>query len=500
MLLCRDIELACDEKVIKVLGNEQRADYTQALVACSVNRRVIAACPLAFGEVGVKERVKSVMNYKKPAFWVVVLAVIACVVVAVCFLTDPEQDSYTLRIVVPAGSQDDFVYSDEEVSTTGNSIVIWSGEGLDDTEVLLFPVDETTETGYTATYLTHGMPVEFDAVKDEWFKVGINMQNPTDEDIVVYVEVENVEIRISDESAPNRITFKAEVLEIHEGYFLVAPEASWALNSADQIEVPLMNMDPALEPQIGDIIEVSYSGEILETYPARLKEVYSIRVVAETTKLTLDDVIILSQYGYDLSWSDFENYDYIETGSGLYIRVYVINEMYELWIGGGSPDSDPMENMSVKKNGVTMHFGDRFCMGGKKPRKFGRGDPKIYVPTWCPKRKVPSELRIYGFKSVEQWMLHHDMCEQLGTDISPSAFRYAVAYELHTPLTPREFAKRCNEEPDAETLGVAVHRHYVVEIDDGIKPEFFYKTQNGYVLLGLFDAATARKNVKEDTD
>lgn len=70
-----------------------------------------------------------------------------------------------------------------------------------------------------------------------------------------------------------------------------------------------------------------------------------------------------------------------------------------------------MENMSVKKNGVTMHFGDRFCMGGKKPRKFGRGDPGIYVPTWCPKRKVPSELRIYGFKSVEQWMLHHDMCD-----------------------------------------------------------------------------------------
>ena len=89
VLLCRDIELACDEKVIKELGNEQRADYTQALVACSVNRRMIAACPLAFGEVGVKERVKSVMNYKKPAFWVIILAVIACVIVAVCFLTNP---------------------------------------------------------------------------------------------------------------------------------------------------------------------------------------------------------------------------------------------------------------------------------------------------------------------------------------------------------------------------------------------------------------------------
>ena len=199
VLLCRDIELACDEKVIKELGNEQRGDYTQALVACSVNRRMIAACPLAFGEVSVKERVKYVMNYKKPAFWVIIISVIVCVGVAVCFLTNPKQDSYTLRIVVPAGSQEKFVYTDEEVSTIRNSIKIWSGDGLGDTEVLLSPVNKTTETRYTATYLTHGMPVEFDAEKDTWFKIGVNMQNPTNEDIIVYVEVENVEVRIVDE-------------------------------------------------------------------------------------------------------------------------------------------------------------------------------------------------------------------------------------------------------------------------------------------------------------
>lgn len=198
VLLCRDIELACDEKVIKELGNEQRGDYTQALVACSVNRRMIAACPLAFGEVSVKERVKSVMNYKKPAFWVIIISVIVCVGVAVCFLTNPKQDSYTLRIVVPAGSQEKFVYTDEEVSTIRNSIKIWSGDGLGDTEVLLSPVNKTTETRYTATYLTHGMPVEFDAEKDTWFKIGVNMQNSTNEDIIVYVEVENVEVRIVD--------------------------------------------------------------------------------------------------------------------------------------------------------------------------------------------------------------------------------------------------------------------------------------------------------------
>ena len=199
VLLCRDIELACDEKVIKELGNEQRGDYTQALVACSVNRRMIAACPLAFGEVSVKERVKYVMNYKKPAFWVIIISVIVCVGVAVCFLTNPKQDSYTLRIVVPAGSQEKFVYTDEEVSTIRNSIKIWSGDGLGDTEVILSPVNKTTETRYTATYLTHGMPVEFDAEKDTWFKIGVNMQNSTNEDIIVYVEVENVEVRIVDE-------------------------------------------------------------------------------------------------------------------------------------------------------------------------------------------------------------------------------------------------------------------------------------------------------------
>ena len=104
-----------------------------------------------------------------------------------------------MRIVVPAGSQEEFVYTDEEVSAIRNSIKIWSGDGLGDTEVLLSPVNKTTETGYTATYLTHGMPVEFDAEKNTWFKIGVNMQNSTNEDIIVYVEVENVEVRIVDE-------------------------------------------------------------------------------------------------------------------------------------------------------------------------------------------------------------------------------------------------------------------------------------------------------------
>lgn len=92
ILLCRDIELACDERVIREMGNEQRADYTHALVSCSVSRRSIAACPLAFGEVGVKTRVKSVMNYKKPAFWIILASALICAAAAVCFLTNPKTE------------------------------------------------------------------------------------------------------------------------------------------------------------------------------------------------------------------------------------------------------------------------------------------------------------------------------------------------------------------------------------------------------------------------
>ena len=90
-LLCRDIELACDERVLRGMDAGQVKDYSSALLACSVPRRMLAACPLAFGEVGVGARVKNALRYKKPAFWVVTASVAVCVVVAVCFLTNPER-------------------------------------------------------------------------------------------------------------------------------------------------------------------------------------------------------------------------------------------------------------------------------------------------------------------------------------------------------------------------------------------------------------------------
>ena len=98
-LLCRDIELACDERVLRGMDAGQVKDYSSALLACSVPRRMLAACPLAFGEVGVGARVKNALRYKKPAFWVVAASVAVCVVVAVCFLTDPPTDTDAAGLV-----------------------------------------------------------------------------------------------------------------------------------------------------------------------------------------------------------------------------------------------------------------------------------------------------------------------------------------------------------------------------------------------------------------
>lgn len=114
-LFSRDIERACDERVVREMEPEARKHYAEALVSCSLQKRMMFACPLAFGEVGVKNRVKSVLNYKKPTFWLVAVTVIAGVAVAVCFLTNPVSESKK-----PDGDTDSSSEVDYYIGTGGN--------------------------------------------------------------------------------------------------------------------------------------------------------------------------------------------------------------------------------------------------------------------------------------------------------------------------------------------------------------------------------------------
>ena len=458
VLLCRDIELACDEKVIKELDNEQRADYAQALVVCSVNRPMIAACPLAFGEVGVKDRVKSVMNYKKPAFWVIIIAVIACVIVAVCFLTNPmgfQFDEATHAIV--SASHFDMRNADDTVAIEMNSAQISelssrlarvkntkksdeyggftpgyqisalledgtyiriNGYSLSDNDmvdiewneeryvvsdeefqdylsricaggdvVVAEPVPSVTKwfdyleapdemkwdgslemnltefpdvtfrwsygemlavKGSKSTSLYTGMPI-WNAYFCDLTGDGLPELCSTiswgsgmiDNRVTIYDYAKGASYELSDRGyfdftlrfhetdgylyvdkrkyhtdelvETGRLVFKnqciqiegfsneahqvfqAEILEIHGGNYLVKPvEGSWELSSADRIVVPISNAHPSPEPEIGDVIEIEYSGEILETYPARITEVFSIRVVKEAETWDLIPMVMVN--------------------------------------------------------------------------------------------------------------------------------------------------------------------------------------------------------------
>ena len=541
----------------------QRADYTQALVVCSVNRRMIAACPLAFGEVGVKDRVKSVMNYKKPAFWIIILAVIACVIVAVCFLTNPmgfqfdeathtivsanhfdmrnadeavaiEMNSaqiselssrlagvkntnksdeyggftpiYQISALLEDGTyiringyslsdndkvdiewnEERYVVSDEDfkdylsricaggdVSSADNTVAgktyLYEGEGFMGNFTITLYNDGTftyyegmassyigigsweqngdsiilTDDGHSGYGLVNHFRcdgndlvfVEQDSnnfvyvkVKDgerfhstgetfksdntaaavtKWFDyletpdemkwdgsleisltkfpdasfrwtsgemlavkgskstslyTGMPIWNAyfcdltgdglpelcssiswgsgmIDNRVIIYDYANGVSYELSDRGyfdftlrqdhqdgrlyvdktkyhtdelvETGRLVFKnhciqiegfsneahqvfqAEILEIHDGNYLVKPvEGSWELSSADRIEVPIRNVHPSPEPEIGDVIEIEYAGEILETYPAQIADVYGIKVIEKNkgfTHLANDD-------------------------------------------------------------------------------------------------------------------------------------------------------------------------------------------------------------------
>ena len=473
VLLCRDIEFACDEKVVKELGKDQRADYSQALLACSVNRRMIAACPLAFGEVGVKERVKSVLNYKKPAFWVIVVSAIACAVVAVCFLTNPSDDnhapepfshSYRVKKIMYQDTRYSFGYTMDtapQYQLTSDYQLFVSGDAFDGAgagewvqhrgafkEVKLselrfadyfkdpgnlsgwdgarygadsireqtkqawrLEVDDVENGVFYYLILTHTDNVflcygynvgDTDAAAEEdslirWVfeleRTDLLTCNVISEGLDAFVELacfpdtdidrdtDNWPVAKINESGTLRFSLEddANTLVVSEDYYRKSEDSTFIERNTFEIarnDDGFFAIDIARRESLED--HVNYFIKIKGQ-----SDVYAMKVVFDAASidgepkpaqlggsqtLSLNDVIMLSQKGRDLTWSDFEQFKYIETGSGLYIRVYEINEMYQLWIGGAGPDSDPMyiylaladdldTRINIRDGGVTEFIG-----------------------------------------------------------------------------------------------------------------------------------------------
>ena len=304
VLLCRDIELACDEKVIAKLANEQRADYTQALMACSVNKRMISACPLAFGEVSVKDRVKAIMNYRKPTFWLVVVALILCIIVSVCFLTDPIQTK---------NSQSFLNYK--------NSITLSERQDV----IPAIHYSSVNNQGSIGIGMVEG--TAFAAYLDtvQWSEKWLTPSDLSSPGSVAVNVADNLRITIYDRAFA-AVEFNDEIC-----YYRIKP------NDFQRIRDLLMSADSErLEKSAESRLDLALGVATIEEN----------NILSEKIRLSLNDVIMLSQKSYDLNWSDFDRFEYIETGFGLYIRVYEINDMFQLMIGGnhpeGYPDKDPM--------------------------------------------------------------------------------------------------------------------------------------------------------------
>lgn len=339
VLFCRDIELACDEKVIRQLDLEGKKQYSTALLECSMGRRLVTICPLAFGEVGVKERVKKVLNYKKPAFWLIAMAVIACGVVAVCFATNPvfTENYICLKSThsTPPAAFYSLNFAEKELQGTVIAERWENGRCISTNPVFMNNLTqqiqlylEPQENGVNVqlgidngdtilenfSYPEGEQPVGWSFVsleegKKELFQSGTNqiiaaMALDFGEGAGSYSceslsadqkQMENAPYLIViraywgnssdpiDETTQTPSTVQAQIVEIEDGSLLVAPaEGAWELSSSDLFRVPITNMPSSPEPQVGDLLEITYDGYILEIYPAQFGKIYSTRVIRST--------------------------------------------------------------------------------------------------------------------------------------------------------------------------------------------------------------------------
>jgi len=142
----------------------------------------------------------------------------------------------------------------------------------------------------------------------------------------------------------------------------------------------------------------------------------------------------------------------------------------------------------AERCGKVLHYGDRVCEYKQAARRFSKRDPKTQIPEWCPRRASPPILRVYEFKSLNDWFTHMTMGSE------PYPHRYCIKYEGAAPLSAKEFWRNRSTLPDVLHLPFFVERDWIVEFDDGIRPICFRKTERGYAPITGFKSDVARAN------
>ena len=282
VLFCRDVELACDEKAVRDMGSAARADYSQALLDCSAPRAAVRACPLAFGEVGIKERIKAVLNYKKPAFWLVLLAVAVCVVVAVCFLTRPR----------PIRAPDDRVPTVTPTPEPTGAPDLPMHKGIDAERARVYLLDDAW---YPEKEPFHMFTLTVDAFAGlfQYYETPISS----------YIGFGAFELR-------------GDILTVRDG------ERVNRFRIADGGET------------------LAWIAEGSDNF-AFIRLADGATFSLEKTRMTLDDVLALSEKGMALTWEDLLRFEGEDIGSGLFVYRYPIDGTYCLEVRGSAREGAP---------------------------------------------------------------------------------------------------------------------------------------------------------------
>lgn len=350
VLFCRDMETACDEKVIRQMDPDGRRAYSSALLNCSIRRGSVAACPLAFGEVGVKARIKGIMNYKKPAFWVTLAAAAVCVAMAVCFLTVPKQQKEYPKWDCTTVSAGEFVtvFSGEEI-TSSTGVLTFQNRNL-------FPVEIELRGGETKLIreIQPGGVLTFkQAEKDCIYTIGMSAEAAEGKEIRIVVydgDRADAYSLFPETETPN---VERPMLQM-DGAFYVDPykpetvlpagfSPAGQLTEEQAYNTGLAGTDYFTNPDLpGEFYTYQICGTAVavdevdseQRQWAYLRWIPVKLEALENKRLTLDDIVFLSEKGNDLTWDDFDGYQYTETGSGLLIRLYPVDERYGLSVGG----------------------------------------------------------------------------------------------------------------------------------------------------------------------
>ena len=334
----RDMEMSCDEAVVGKLGEGIRADYSASLLRMSAHRRFCGG-PLAFGEGDTWGRIRNLSRWKRPKVWGIVIAVVFVAILGTCLLTNPRPAQDTIRLLgVEDGSWS------------------WNAD---------FAVDIGRQTGSGRIYA------------EQWSDGECVKSTPVS--FTRYLE--QLEVITSFDRENGSVSIQIDTGQ-YGGSLLTSfqlPEekqaVGWSFTSFEEGEKIAVQPDTeqilaALAFDMGNGVQV-FDCESLTREPERLEQAEYIVVIracfdsemeegqaeSETSEqpkpvLQLSDVTALSGKGEALSWADFEQYDCIETGSGLYIRLYPIDEMFTLSIGGAGPESEPMYIYLSAKDGT----------------------------------------------------------------------------------------------------------------------------------------------------